>query len=61
MSAVGINNLQLKASISAGIGEVNNKVISQALPDQCVGLQRLNPRGFILVNYDGVPMGCCSG
>lgn len=31
MSAVGISNLQLKMSISAGIGEVNNKVISQAL------------------------------
>lgn len=31
MSAVGISNLQLKMSISTGIGEVNNKVISQAL------------------------------
>lgn len=42
-------------SISTGIGEVNNKVISQALRISVSGLQRLNPRGFILVNYDRVP------
>lgn len=31
MSAVGISNLQLKMSTSTWTGEVNNKVISQAL------------------------------
>lgn len=45
----------IKMHTSTGIGEVNDKVISQALRNQCLGFQRLNPRGFMLVNYDTVP------